>query len=383
MKRCGARAYRFSISWSRVIPLGGRDDPLNGEGIIYYQRLVEDLLAAGIVPLVTLFHWDLPEELYRRYDGFLNQKEFVADFVRYARVMFTSLPRVRHWITFNEPHSSAINGYNQGFFAPGHTSDREVFHRGDSAREPWVVGHSMLVAHGETVKIFRSEFKHINGGEIGITLNGRLVPVIAVPMLTVDIGDWAEPWDVHDPEDVKAAERRLEFYVGWFGDPIYFGNYPASMRSQLGDRLPEFSPEESALIQGSNDFYGMNHYTSNYIKHKTGAVDPNDFVGHSEVLMENNQGQSIGPSTASSWLRPNAPGFRKLLKWISDRYQRPKIYVTENGTSISGENDKPRDEILNDDFRLHYFETYIHAMAEAVAQDNVDCRAYMAWSLME
>lgn len=180
LKKTGAQAYRFSISWSRVIPLGGRNDPVNQKGLDYYVKLVEDLFAAGITPLVTLFHWDLPDELYKRYDGFLNKEEFVADFERYARVIFEALPRVKHWITFNEPYCSAILGHNFGIFAPGHTSDRKMFHRGDSSREPWTVGHNVLVAHAKTVKMFRDEFKPTNGGEIGITLNGTFALTLGV-----------------------------------------------------------------------------------------------------------------------------------------------------------------------------------------------------------
>ena len=166
-------AYRFSVSWTRIIPLGGRNDPVNEKGIEYYRNLVNDLLDAGITPLLTLFHWDLPDELYKRYDGFLNKEEFVQDFVRYARVMYEALPQVKYWITFNEPFCSAVLGHNFGVFAPGHTSDRSIFHRGDGSTETWMVGHSILVAHAKAVKIYRDEFKPKDGGEIGITLNGK------------------------------------------------------------------------------------------------------------------------------------------------------------------------------------------------------------------
>lgn len=104
LKELGAKAYRFSVSWSRVIPLGGRQDPVNQAGLQYYLNLVDELLANGIQPLVTLFHWDLPQELYTRYGGFLNKEEYVADFVNYSRLMFSTLgSKVKLWITYNEP----------------------------------------------------------------------------------------------------------------------------------------------------------------------------------------------------------------------------------------------------------------------------------------
>jgi beta-glucosidase len=126
-----------------------------------------------------------------------------------------------------------------------------------------------------------------------------------------------------------------------------------------------------------------NHYCANYIKHIPIEADPKDFSGNLELLLEDKNGTAIGPETQSPWLRPYALGFRKLMKWISDRYGRPIIYVTENGTSLKGENDKTRDEILEDDFRVKYFQDYVTAMAEASTFDNVDVRGYMAWSLME
>ena len=195
-------------------------------------------------------------------------------------------------------------------------------------------------------------------------------------------GDAVYPWDPEDPLDVEAAERKLEFSIAWFADPVYFGRYPESMVKQLGDRLPTFTPEESALVKGSNDFYGMNHYTANYIKHKTTPAEPNDFLGNLETLFISKAGDNIGPETQSVWLRPNPQGFRDLLNWISKRYGKPTIYVTENGTSLKGENDLSKEEILDDEFRAEYFRGYIDALAKAV-QDGVDIRGYMAWSLLD
>ncbi|KAG9532836.1 putative beta-glucosidase, partial [Aureobasidium melanogenum] len=368
LKDMGARAYRFSISWSRVIPLGGRKDPVNQRGLQYYIDLVDELLANGIEPMVTLFHWDLPDALDQRYGGLLNTEEFVADFEQYSRTIFKALgEKVKYWVTFNEPWCSSILGYNVGAFAPGRTSDRSKSAVGDSSTEPWLVGHNLLIAHGAAVKIYREEFKPSQKGQIGITLNG----------------DWVEPWDPQDPKDLEACQRKLEFSIAWFADPVYHGDYPQSMRKQLGDRLPKFTPEQRALVQGSNDFYGMNHYCANYIKHKSGEPEPEDYLGNLESLLSNKEGQDIGPVTQSPWLRPYAIGFRELLKWISDRYGRPTIYVTENGTSLKGENDLSKEEILEDDFRMWYFKEYVTAMADAYTHDDVDVKGYMAWSLMD
>jgi len=123
--------------------------------------------------MVTLFHWDLPDELDKRYGGLLNKEEWTEDYAHYARVLFSALPKVKYWITFNEPWCSSILGYNTGLFAPGHTSDRSKSAVGDSSRECWIAGHNFLIAHGKAVKIYREEFKPKNGGQIGITLNGK------------------------------------------------------------------------------------------------------------------------------------------------------------------------------------------------------------------
>ena len=127
----------------------------------------------------------------------------------------------------------------------------------------------------------------------------------------------------------------------------------------------------------------MNHYCANYIKHKSSEPEPQDYLGNLESLLSNKAGQDIGPETQSPWLRPYAIGFRKLLKWVSDRYGHPTIYVTENGTSLKGENDLSKEEILADDFRAWYFKEYVTAMADAYTSDGVDVRGYMAWSLMD
>ena len=224
MKSYGVTAYRFSLSWSRIIPLGGKGDPVNEAGLKYYDKLIDELLANGITPFVTLFHWDTPQRLEDRYEGMLNKEAYIPDFLNYATVCFERFgDRVKHWITYNEPGVYTLAGYAAGVHAPARSSNRELNEEGDSSTEPFIVGHTELVSHAYAVKLYREQFQPEQKGMIGITLHGN----------------WSEPWDIDDPLDVEAAERAREFEIAWYGDPIYkTGNYPASMRAQLGSRLP-------------------------------------------------------------------------------------------------------------------------------------------------
>ncbi|KAL4810035.1 hypothetical protein BDV18DRAFT_150431 [Aspergillus unguis] len=337
MKSYGVNAYRFSLSWSRIIPLGGADDPVNEQGITYYQNLIDELLQNGITPFVTLFHWDVPQALEDRYGGMLNKERFVPDFIRYARVCFERLgPRVRHWITFNEPGVYSLAGYAAGVHAPARSSYRERNEEGDSSTEPFTVGHTELVAHGHVSKLYREEFQQQQKGTIGITLH----------------------------------------------DPLYStGDYPASMRAQLGDRLPHFTPEESKLVLGSSEFYGMNSYTTFFVQHKDTPADINDHKGNVIVHDTNSKGVSRGEESDTQWLRMAPEGWRKLLNWIWNRYHVP-IYVTENGTTAKGET-APTSETLDDEFRQRFFEGYVGGLARAVKEDGVDIRSYFAWTFTD
>ncbi len=359
LKSLGATAYRFSLSWSRIIPLGGRGDPVSDIGLNHYVKLVDDLFDAGITPFVTLYHWDLPLELERRYGGLLCKQEFPLDFERYARVVFKALPKVKHWATFNEPWVSCILGYNLGSVAPGRTSA--------ASTQPWIAGHNILIAHGRAAKLYREAFKVQDSGEIGIVIGG----------------DATYPWDASDPEDIRACQRKTEFSIGWFADPVFLGDYPASMRAQLLSRLPTFTDEERALVKGSSDYYGINHFTANYIKHREIAPEVEDYAGNVDILFVNKNGDWIGPETQSGWLRPCPRGFGDLLRWISERYHYPKTYVLENGTSIKKENDLPMENILQDDFRVQYYDGYVREMAAVVRLCGVDVRGYFAWSLID
>ncbi|KAK2760124.1 beta-glucosidase [Colletotrichum kahawae] len=370
MKRYGVSGYRFSLSWSRIIPLGGKDDPVNEAGIAYYNRLIDELLANGITPFVTLFHWDTPQALEDRYGGMLDKERYTPDFVRYARVCFERFgDRVKNWITYNEPGVYTLAGYAAGVHAPARSSFRELNDEGDSGTEPFIVAHTELVSHAHAAVLYKKEFQPAQQGTIMITLHGN----------------WSEPWDAADPLDVEAAERAREFEIAWFADPLYkTGDYPASMRAQLGDRLPRFTPEESKLVLGSSEVYGMNSYSAFYVRHRDGPADINEHKGNIEQFDENKQGVPRGPMSDTYWLRTTPWGWAKLLRWIWNRYGVP-IYITENGTTAQGEHEwKPKgpDDVLEDPSRIDFFKSYLTEVAKA-SQEGVVIKSYFGWTFTD
>ncbi|CAE6441331.1 unnamed protein product [Rhizoctonia solani] len=387
LKEFGAGAYRFSIAWSRIIPLGGRNDPINEAGIQYYNSLIDELLKEGIKPLVTLYHWDLPQALDERYGGWLNKEEVSADFERYARVCFEHFgDRVKHWITLNEPWCAAAWGYYTGRMAPGRTSDRQWSSVGDTKTEPWIVGHSLLISHAKAVKVYREEFKPSQKGQIGITLNC----------------DWAEPYD-DSPEAKDAASRRLDVSLGWFADPIYLGYYPESMKRMLGSRLPEFTPTERDLVLNSTDFFGLNSYTTNLIKAPspssssttTGNERPPDEIPDAstmEVLacvsdtQTGPDGKLIGRKSEATWLVGCPWGFRKLLRYINAKYIRDTglvILITEQGFPVYREYELPIEKVVDDKERQQYLDDYLTEVLGAVEQDGIKIGSYMVWTLID
>ncbi|GAB0136371.1 hypothetical protein EsDP_00004672 [Epichloe bromicola] len=365
----GAKAYRFSVSWSRIIPLGGRHDPLNEAGIAFYNRLIDSLLKRGITPWVTLYHWDLPQGLHDRYRGWLDVDESQLDFERYARVCYERFgDRVKNWITLNEPWIQSIFGYSTGGNAPGRSSTNAQSEAGNSATEPWIVGKAQILSHARAVIAYKRDFVASQRGRIGISLNG----------------DYYEPWDDSDSRDADAAERRMEFHIGWFANPIFLKkDYPGCMREQLGERLPAFSDAELALLgESDTDFYGMNYYTSQFARHRDGRAADTDFLGNVDELQQNKQGAQVGEESGLPWLRSCPDLFRKHLTRIHGRYGKP-IYVTENGCPCPGEENMTRDEAVHDAFRIRYFRSHLDSICKSIGEDGAVVKGYFAWALLD
>ncbi|RMG59499.1 MAG: beta-glucosidase [Bacteroidetes bacterium] len=353
MAEMGLKHYRFSISWPRIQP-DGKGKP-NPEGIRFYSELIDRLLAHGITPWVTLYHWDLPLALQMEDDGWLNP-DIATYFRRYAEICFEAFgDRVKHWITLNEPWVVAILGYGQGTFAPGRISNRE----------PYVVGHHLLRAHAEAVDCYRTQFQARQGGRIGITNNA----------------DWREPL-TDSAEDKAAAERALEFFLGWFADPVYRGDYPAVMRERLGERLPTFSEAEKVKLTGSSDFFGLNHYTTSYAAQAQPGDDLYAGIYGNGGLSED---QAVKLSADPTWEKTSMGwtivpwGCRKLLQWIDARYGRPEIIITENGCAFD---DVVEDGAVHDQRRIDFARGYISACHEAIAA-GVNLSGYFLWSFMD
>ncbi|XP_061367286.1 beta-glucosidase 12-like [Gastrolobium bilobum] len=369
MKDMNVDAYRFSISWSRILPKGKLSGGINQEGVKYYNNLINELLANGLQPFVTLFHWDLPQTLEDEYGGFLSPR-IVNDFRDYAELCFKEFgDRVKHWITLNEPWSYSTNGYTTGIHAPGRCSQwlNPNCTGSDSGKEPYLVSHHQLLAHAAAVQLYKKKYQASHKGVIGITL----------------LSHWFVPFS-NNELDQKAAERAVDFMFGWYMGPLTTGKYPKSMRSVLGRRLPKFSKEQARLLSGSFDFLGLNYYTANYAADapQLSNARPNYQTDSLVNLTTERNGNPIGPRAASNWLYVYPKGIRELLLYTKEKYNNPLIYITENGMDEFDDPTLSLQEALIDTFRIDYYYRHLFYLQSAI-RDGVNVKGYFAWSLLD
>ncbi|KIZ04410.1 beta-glucosidase [Monoraphidium neglectum] len=359
MKKLGVKTYRMSIAWTRIVPTGAAGSPINAKGVEFYRTLITELLKNGIVPAITMFHWDLPQGLQDTIKGFHAEGTAFQDaFVYYADTLFRELgPLVKLWMTFNEPMSICDLGYGQGVFAPGI--------KGGAAGQ-YKCGHNLLLAHAKTVKLYREKYMGAQDGKISMALDGKY----GYPL-------------TDSAADKQAAQYWMEFQYGWMADPVYFGDYPTSMHKFMGDKLPKFTPEESVLLKGSQDYFACNFYNGYFIK---APADPNSEFPY-EVTMKNEKGQWVGEPSASSWLFRTPDGLRKTLVWLDSRYsvdgRKVEFTISENGVSGPGEASLRPPAVLQDNYRLRYYSTYLDNLCLAITEDNIKFSTYWAWSLWD
>jgi beta-glucosidase len=336
MRELGLTAFRFSVSWSRVLPEGrGR---VNARGLDFYERLVDSLLAQGIEPFVTLFHWDLPAALEDR-GGWLNP-DIAGWFAEYGQVLFRALDdRVKFWTTLNEPWVVADGGYLHGKLAPGH---RSLF-------EAPIASHNLLRAHTAGLRAYRAEGRHA----IGLVVN--LEPKYPAS---------------EKPEDLAATARADAYMNRQYLDPVFFGRYPEELREIFGEAWPAFSAAEIEEIREQIDFLGVNYYTRSVTRNDSSALP----------VRARSVRQKRHAYTMTHW-EVYPPGLADILLWVKERYGDIPLYVTENGSAFYDPPTAPG-PIVEDPLRVDYFQGHLKAAARALEQ-GVDLRGYFAWSLLD
>ncbi|XP_055813420.1 beta-glucosidase 11-like [Solanum dulcamara] len=352
MVETGLEAYKFSISWSRLIP-GGRG-PVNPKGLQFYNNYIDELISHGIQPHVTLFHSDLPQALEDEYGGWLSRK-IVKDFTAYAEVCFKEFgDRVMYWTTINEANIFAIGGYDYGFTPPGRCSPPFGVNcsRGNSSTEPYMVVHNTLLAHSSAMKLYRRYYKSTQRGFVGFSIYVL----------------WCVPYS-NARTDVIAAQRANEFYTGWIMHPFIFGDYPSIMKKAAGTRIPTFTKYEAKLVKGSVNFIGLNHYITVSVKDRPFSIEK-----HNRDFSADMEAEISRMKSNHTFLIPS--GLYELLEYLKGSYGNLPIYIQENGQKTL------RNGTLNDTSRIEYLYAYIGSVLDAV-RNGSDTRGYFAWSLLD
>ena len=344
MADLGLASYRFSIAWPRIQPDG--TGPVNVKGLDFYDRLTDELLGKGIDPVVTLYHWDLPQTL-EDLGGWANRLTAEA-FAEYAQIVHARLgDRVKTWTTLNEPWCSAYLGYGSGVHAPGKQDPAAVF----------AAVHHLLLGHGLAARALRSA----GAQSISITLN----PNVALPV---------DPTSASDQEAVRIIDglsNRL------FLDPLFKGQYPADMLEHMSrfTDLSYIADGDLATINAPIDVLGINFYQPAYVSAKPGAPASPEQPGSEGIAFH----APDGPVTDMNWrIEPSA--LTGLLKRINDDYPGVPLLITENGAAYP---EVPSaDGEVHDARRVDYLDGHLRACHDALAA-GVDLRGYFVWSLMD
>ncbi|CAH1236395.1 unnamed protein product [Diabrotica balteata] len=356
LKELGVSHYRFSLAWTRILP-NGINDYVNPLGVQYYKNLIKELKSNNIEPIVSIFHWDIPQVL-QDMNGFLNDS-IVDWYTDYARVCFEEFgDDVKYWATFNEPKSYCNGGYGYAYNPPQIPSQGLL---------EYVCSHNLLKAHAKTYRMYDQEFRPRQGGKVSIVL---------------DTSWYRGATD--SEEDKTAAATALHFELGWYANPVFNGDYPEIMKSRIAarsaaegraqSRLPEFTDAEKTALKGSADYFALNTYTGSMAN---SIPDPPIFNTPSRYqdMGINTYTDPSWESSSLGWLKVAPWGIVDLLNWIKNNYNNPDIIITENGLCDLGGLDDPR--------RVNYHKLYLSYIHDAMINDEVKVFGYTAWSLMD
>ncbi|GER91552.1 hypothetical protein KDW_57140 [Dictyobacter vulcani] len=332
MAEMGLRAYRFSISWSRVLPTG--TGAVNQAGLDFYSRLVDCLLKHNIQPLATLYHWDLPTPLQDQ-GGWENRATAEA-FADYAELMTKHLgDRVEKWITHNEPWCATFLGYGIGIHAPGIKNIPVV----------GIVAHNILLSHGLALPRMRAQLKET--AQIGIAPN--LFPVYTTEKSAAAL---------------ERVEQELDFRNRWFLDPVFKGHYPPNLFKHLNCQAPDIQPGDMELISAPVDFLGINYYNPLHLDTWKESEQPGEKQNSFEILNASPDAEI----TAMGW-EVYPQGLQDLLAWLQQNYAVPAIYITENGSAFPDHLTRiDAEERVVDEQRLRYLRGHIEAISRAIEQ---------------
>ncbi|XP_063059187.1 klotho [Engraulis encrasicolus] len=319
----GVSHYRFSLSWSRIFPNGSLSS-YNEKGANYYKKLINSLKEIKVEPVVTIYHWDLPENLQAVFGGWGNPM-LVDLFKEYAGFCFKTYgDDVKYWITIDNPFVVAWHGYGTGKAAPGIKNDLDL---------PYTVGHNLLKAHAAAWHTYDKHYRAKQGGKVSMALASH----------------WVKP-SRNRPESRWACQCSLEFVLGWFAHPLFVdGDYPPCMRQELSDDLPVFTAAERQHIRGTADFFALSHGPSLSFQ-----LNASFLFGQQEVL-----------------------DLRMLLYWIHSQYSRPPIFVVESGWFVQTTT-KTKDAMY-----ITYLKRFIMDTLKSIKYDNVTVIGYTAWSLLD
>lgn len=356
IKQLGLTHYRFSLSWSRLLP-DGTTGFINQKGIDYYNKIIDDLLTNGVTPIGTLYHFDLPQALEDQ-GGWLSEA-ITETFDEYARFCFSTFgDRVKQWITINEPNMAALLSYDLGLFPPytpllgtgGYQATR-----------------NLIKAHARAWHSYDSLFRKEQKGLVSLAL----------------FAIWLEPADPNSASDLEATKRAMAFQFDLFAKPIFIdGDFPEVVKSQVAamskkqgypsSRLPEFTEEEKRMIKGTADFFAVQYYSTRLVKHQEN--DKGELGIFQDVEIEISQ----DPSWISlDWICVVPWGIRKLLNYVKDTYNNPVIYITENGFP------QVDPTSLDDTQRWEYFRQTFQELFKAIQLDKVNLKGYCVWSLLD
>jgi beta-glucosidase len=344
MAELGLRAYRFSVSWPRIRPDG--TGPANPAGLDFYDRLVDELRGRGIEPIVTLYHWDLPQALEDR--GGWTSRETAEQFASYAGAVHARLgDRVDIWTTLNEPWCAAFLGYASGIHAPGRQDPAAAF----------AAAHHLMLGHGLAAQALRAA----GARTIGLTLNP----------------DSVFPADPDSQTDVAAARVVDGVKNRLFFDPVLRGKYPADVLEHVS-RFTDTAflrDGDEQVIGEPIDLLGVNYYAPTYVRAQAGAPGDPAYPGTEDIAFV----PPTGPVTAMGWQIEPA-GLTALLERIGRDYPGVPIIITENGAAFD---DRPApDGRVADPERISYLDGHLRAAHAAIAR-GVDLRGYLVWSFLD